>query len=226
MLALSVSIINVYAYTNQKRTQKIYWQYEEIVLSDSIVNDNGTMYVPLRELFEKAGCNVFWKNDDKSVFINYEPTILDPNVQQEYAQNFKKSLESSADGILDNGVKYRYIAQNDFYDKSYEMNYEKFFREQNMTGGYDYSIKVVPDAETAVKLALLYFRDRDINNRTYDVFYDFEHNAWIVSDVTREKFSTKGPQGIVIRSYDGQVLSVFGAGWNNTEVVEEVYGKK
>ena len=225
IIIMCILIVNAFAYARQLRTQKIYWQNQELTLSDSIINEDGVMYVPIRELFEKMNKTVTWKEDDQTVYINHSKTVLDSTLQQNIANTFKNSLTSSTQGTLDNSSSYRYIAKEDFSDTTYEVQYDKYFEERNMSGGYSYNHNLVQDAETAVKLAQIYWNETNDTAKSYDVLYDFENSAWIVCDkITSSEYSAKGPKGLVISSYDGQVIGSYGAGQNNTTYVTAIYG--
>lgn len=216
-------IVNLTVFAINKREQKVLYENREIILSDSYINDENRLYVPLRELCEKMGLVVVWNNDTQSAHISPKNgTILDPEVKEGQIKKFQESLKEPVSGVLDNGSEFSFVPENGFYDHNYKMDYVEYAKDSNLN--LDYSIdNAISTLEKAVEYTQIVLNESNIK-RSYSVFYDFDQNAWIVLSKPTQSF-TYGITGLVIRSYDGCIICRLYGGWNNVDTnIEQIYG--
>lgn len=195
IIMLVVLGINVYANILQT---KIQLDGTDIDIKKDIINIEGSTYIPLRETFEYLGFDVDWNEETNAI-----------NIIRENEQKLLSDIHTIQKGSLASGQSYVFFPINEIRDfDALQKSFDKsiMYEERRKSD-------LVPDIYTAVKLAKAYFYSEMENSDnimiTYNIIYDNNKGAWIVS----EDFSgtvNRLPQKIIIRSCDGKVLGVSG----------------
>ncbi len=96
---LSSFVISTYA----NSTVSVYLNNEQVEFETEPVFVNGRTMVPMRELFEKLGAEVYWNNDTKTATAFKDTTYVSVTIGSKFMDTFSKSIELDSPAIIIDG---------------------------------------------------------------------------------------------------------------------------